>query len=231
MNWSKLWKDKKFEQDNISLESLLKISGFLEMGVTPDSWSEYGKKISDLVHLNGFESIVEFGCGCCSFLSVFSQKTNKVTGIDISDDLIKISRRVIEHGQFITKNIFDIEIQTNHYDIAICNSIFQYFASDVEAYSIIKKMYDCTKEKGSYLVLLDINDLNKEDEYISHRSKSLGLSIEEYNKRYLNYEHKFYSKSFFEKFADENKMTIHIFDQNIRGYCNNNFRYNVIMKK
>ncbi len=57
------------------------------------------------------------------------------------------------------------------------------------------------------------------------------LSDGEYENKYNNLDHLFFSKQFFIEFSNSKGLEIEIFDQNINNYSNGNFRFNVILRK
>jgi hypothetical protein len=88
-------------------------------------------------------------------------------------------------------------------------------------------MYD-KSEIG--IMVLDVPDSDKQAQCELFRMGSMG--VDEYNEKYKDLKHLYYSKSFFEDFARKKRAKyFKINDQNIEGYCNNLFRFNFILVK
>jgi hypothetical protein len=84
------------------------------------------------------------------------------------------------------------------------------------------------KMKGC-AALLDINDAAKKEKYESIRRSKLGEK--EYERLYGVLKHQFYNKEWFVAVAKNLGLTCKIQDQNIVGYDNSKFRYNVYLEK
>lgn len=109
------------------------------------------------------------------------------------------------------------------YDFVISNSVFHYFNDLDYARVVLEKMI---KKANIAVGIFDINDADKKELYIQSRTKE--MSKEAYLKKYQGLEHLFYEKSWFKNIADELKLKVEIFDQNIDGYINSELRFNAL---
>ena len=70
----------------------------------------------------------------------------------------------------------------------------------------------------------------EEKEQIFRKRLINKIGIKEYKKKYGEYTHLFYKKSFFRSLAKNNNLKIKIFNQSFRSYENSKYRYNIIFQ-
>ncbi len=63
-------------------------------------------------------TILELGCGTGNNLINFGEKTD-LTGIDISDEMLKVARKKVPHGTFYRMDIREFSFK-NKYDLILC---------------------------------------------------------------------------------------------------------------
>ena len=122
------------------------------------------------------------------------------------------SSRKSEHGEKVQKDAI----------------VFQYFESLTYAENVINEMARTLKSTGN-IALLDINDASKKQEYESIRRAKLG--DDDYYRLYGSLTHQFYRKEWFENIANHLNFECVIENQNIIGYDNSRFRYNVFLSR
>ena len=150
---------------------------------------------------------------------------NKVSGIDYSSSLIENIQKTIPDMNFCCCEAIKLNV-SKKFDVAISNSVFQYFESYEYAKTVINKMLSKVKKK---IAILNINDINKKDD--AEKLRKVALSEEEYEDKYSGLNHLFYDKSFFIDTAKGLNCSTEVFPQNIEQYGNNPFRFNVIITK
>lgn len=229
-NWKKIWSEKATDikkEQSLSIECLIAMDGFDVGG------SEYGLKewlgfvqlVSTLIKLKPQQKILEVGCGSGAFLKCLEQQKVEITGVDYSASLVRIAQENVV-GKFVVAEANALPIKEREYDAVLCHSVFQYFPSFKYAEQVLHDMKRVVSAHGR-IAILDVNDKDKEQAYIEARKKEVGDA--EYNRRYEGYEHLFYSKDWFYEIANSLAMNVCIVDQNISGYINSPFRYNVIL--
>jgi ubiquinone/menaquinone biosynthesis C-methylase UbiE len=106
-----------------------------------------------------------------------------------------------------------------------CFNIFD----DLEyAEKVLSEIARVLKKKGR-AAILDVNDGTKKQTYESIRRRKLGDA--EYDRLYGNLNHQFYDKEWFDRMANNFGLKCEIQEQNIKGYDNSKFRYNVFLEK
>lgn len=227
-NWDKVWSNNAIDK-TLSLHDILVHSGFAEAGITEQSWVDYVDKIAKKLNISKDCSVFEFGCGCGGFILPLLNYTNRISGVDICSSFIENCRNIHPAGNFQCIDFLTMPV-LEKYDIVCSNSVFQYIDSDEKAIKTINKMVDLLADGGT-IALLDINNADYEDIYHRARAEFKKMSMDDYHEYYKGLNHKFYDKILFENYAQQNKMSIEMTEQNISGNMNNQFRFNVFMKK
>ena len=228
--WHSVWnkRDVKFDSSNESiLSKLIKADGFDSPTgmISESSWLEHSDKMRKLLKIVAKSSLYEVGMGAGAFLYPYYNFVNKIGGIDYSASLINVAKRVMPKGDFILGDALYIDINTK-YDLVVSNSVFFYFTSYEYAMKVLNKMFEKATNTIAILEVSDIEYIKKAEEI---RQKS--LTAVEYQTKYKDFQHLYYSKEFFMKFAEMKDCNIKIFNPNITGYNANKYRFSVIINK
>lgn len=231
--WKNIWDKKGLNiSNNLTLSDLISIDGFDSSGkevLNENAWIEYINYIGDVIDIKNKNSILEIACGSGVFLKVLKSivsDNTKLYGFDYSNNLINIAKTVIDDCNLCCDEAINIDILFNtSFDLIFCNSAFHYFNDKEYAYSVIKKSYSILSKGGS-LAFLDINDEAKMDTYYKVRFAEIGE--EEYKKKYEGLNQLFFTKEeLFNLLVSLGFRKIIIEDQNISGYTNNQYRFNI----
>ena len=170
------------------------------------------------------KSVFEVGCGCGANLYLFQKDGMSIGGIDYSGAEIKIAERVLESPWELICDEAVNMISDVTYDAVLSNSVFSYFDSYEYAERVLESMY----VKADYSIgIIDIHDIEKKDDFISYRKKT----VSDYEERYKDLPKFFYEKSFFLKFAEKHDMDIRFSKSTMGDYWNNDFVFNCFMTK
>jgi ubiquinone/menaquinone biosynthesis C-methylase UbiE len=230
-DWKFIWEKKGFNiQDITGLEDLIAIDGFnLGTGKFPmGSWSSFVNKVRSRLNIIPGDKVLEIGCGSGAFLYPLLDSGIEIYGIDYADNMIKVCQKVMGSGIFEVAQADSIPFANNLFDVIISHSVFIYFPSLEYAEKVIKEISRTLKTKGS-VGILDVNDLDKKNDFIAYRKKKLGE--EEYMRLYKNLNQQFYSKEWFEDMAEKYGFGCETEAQSISNYGNSEFRFNVFMKR
>ena len=183
-------------------------------------------------NFNNAKSIYEVGCGSGANLFLFNKEGLKVGGIDYSEALVSVAKKVLDSSDIIYGEAINLPYSdtskanlTNEiYDLVLSNSVFSYFPNYEYANIVLEKMY----YKCKYAIgLVDIHDIEKEKAFNDYRI----AEVKNYKERYKDLNKLFYSKNFFIEFAKMHDMKIQFEKSDIDGYWNNNFIFNCFMYK
>ena len=172
------------------------------------------------------DSIFEVGCGAGAFLYPFYLSSQSIGGIDYSQTLINSCNKLMPNGRFTLNEAKNLNVEEK-YDFVVSFSVFFYFPSYEYAELTLNNMY---KKSRKGIMILDIPNLLTQD--ICEKNRRGVLSEKEYEKKYNNLNHLYYSKKFFINFAKKNHHKLYVIeDQKIDNYVNNDFRFNFVMLK
>lgn len=84
-----------------------KIARYYDLIMSPFDYRELVDCLDDLIISSGGKrtDILDLGCGTSEELLYFSQLGYKVSGIDLSPEMIEISKKKVPIGQFVTGNM------------------------------------------------------------------------------------------------------------------------------
>jgi cyclopropane fatty-acyl-phospholipid synthase-like methyltransferase len=230
--WDEIWNNRRIsspdQSQDISLEDMLNADGFDTPTAKLNSveyWEEYIRGISKKIDLAPGDSVFEIGCGCGAFLYLWYKEGHRVGGIDYSENLISFARHAMKGMDFRVSEAIDLDTEEK-YDVVLSNGVFLYFKDYSYARKVVEKMI---MKAGKTIAILEIPDLAKKEE--SERARRAALPEGEYDKKYEGLQHLYFERDWFTQFSDKSGYKIEIFDQDIKGCRNSQFRFNVVMKK
>ena len=229
--WHSVWENRDINLDSFKEESLLskliKADGFDSPTgkISESSWLKHSKKIKRLLGINSDSSLYEVGMGAGAFLYPFYNTVKKVGGIDYSQSLIKVAKKVMPEGEFINGDAITMDKKIK-YDFVLSNSVFFYFPSFKYSMDILEMMYE---KANSKIAILEVSNL----EFIktAEKIRKKSLNENEYKEKYKDFKHLYFPKEFFINFARDKNCSINIFNPNIDGYNANKYRFCVIIDK
>ncbi len=148
----------------------------------------------------------------------------EIGGVDYSKPLIDVASEAMPFAKELycgEAASLDTSIK---YSCVYSRSVFQYFPDEQYAESVINSMI----EKATYSIgLLDIHNIAKKEEFIEYRRKT----IENFDKKYNELNHMFYSKQFFLDIADKHNCWIKFSKSGLSNYWNDPFTFDVYLYK
>ena len=230
--WKNVWRTKgKEASEKAELKDLMNIDGWFHTAagdLSINTWLSFIKEIQERLKIKETKILLEVGCGAGASLFPMYNSNIKVFGIDYSCSLIKLCTKIMPFGIFTVSEAETLPFKDYFFDAIICNSVFQYFESINYAENVVNEMARVLKSTGN-IAILDINDSSKKYEFESIRKLKLGNK--EYDRLYDNLPHQFYKKEWFKTIANRLNVKCDIEDQNIIGYKNSKFRFNVFLSK
>lgn len=222
--WQEVWEGKggRGIRQNISLRDLIEIDGFDKSikNSKMDVWFRMVELARVSLELNSNDYLFEVGCGAGAMLLPLSKYARKVAGIDYSPSMVEIIKRVIPHVEVYICGADSLPFPDRTFDKILANSVFQYFPDESYAEDVINEMQRTLKH-GGRILLMDIPDIVKKIDSITVREKFIKYTQSDYT-------HLYYSKDFFEEIGNKYNLSFRIFNQEIEGYENSPFRFNVL---
>lgn len=223
--WASVWANRRLDPTRGSQLAQLMAADGLDTGfgsVSEDSWRAFARRTSDALGLQAGDSVFEVGCGAGAFLLDLYERGIHVAGLDQSAALIDIARTAMPEGQFAVADASALPPQTRA-DVVLACGVFMYFPSLDYARGVVTQM---AASATRAVAVLDVPDLAREAEALAHRRGTLGP--EEYAARYAGLDHQYFSKAWMrETFEGCGLGDVRVEDQQIPGYANAAFRFNV----
>lgn len=124
------------------------------------------------------KTILDYGCGSGTFCRFLSEKKAIVTGVDISENMIKVAKEITTDGigyfQIASGNL-DF-LPANTFDYVVSNFVFCTISSRQEIIKVLNSINRVLKTKGSLIILNTNWDKSNGQEFVSFKlefSKSL----------------------------------------------------------
>lgn len=201
-NWKKIW-DKKTAKDSIIL------NGNREA------------VLLELKRCNGFDIVDGMSYG--AFFAQYEEIRDNLQKYREIKSVYEVARNVLKTEDILCAEAVDVTTD-KMYDAVFSNSVFSYFDNEEYAEKVLEKMY---RKAGSVIGLIDIHDSGKKEDFVTYRRKV----VEDYDRRYADLPKLFYSRQFFERFAQGHNMKINFLKSNVEGYWNNQFVFSCYMYK
>lgn len=236
-NWKTIWSGRSANPDMIQSGDPEKI--FLELArsdgydvvqgqISYESFLERHNEIKNklsarLADGQTIQSVFEVGCGSGANLFLMEQDGIACGGIDYSSGLIESAKRVLRSEDLHCMEAAKLPVE-KRYDASVSIGVFCYFADEQYASEVLERMY----QKARYAVgVVDIMDAGKRESYLEHRR----AIIPNYEERYQGLHRMFYTREFFQQFAESHGMDIEITPSGLRGYWNDPFIFNCYLYK
>jgi predicted TPR repeat methyltransferase len=230
-NWKRLWANKGINISSFDDDTLLRVAGYEPPFnfTSPTLAADVARVADALAILNG-ASVLDIGCGPGLFRKYLSKTLSLYCGLDYSTSLLKIARAIHATGVFVNAEASSIDCIGYRFDHVIANSVFQYFPSYDYARTVMSKAFSRLSDGGS-AAILDLNDVEHSNAYVTARSSHFD-EPDHYQKRYAGLAHMFYCRR---TLAEDCKSIgfrrLRIENQNIPGYVNNAYRFNLYLWK
>ena len=119
----------------------------------------FGDKL-DLKHLDKFLSllpqeakVLDVGCGPGDFTKYMTEKRFSVEGVDLSDGMIKIARKMVPQGTFKKMDMRKLNYPNESF-VGLCVAYSFYHISSKQALSVLKEFSRVLKPKGIIIFML-----------------------------------------------------------------------------
>lgn len=112
-----------------------------------DSFSfvpDYGADVTELLTVEKGGRIMDLGCGGGALEAVLLSKGYTVTGVDASEDMLKVARKVNPSVEFIQKDASKLDFE-NEFDGVFSNAVFHWID---DQNSLLKGIYRALKTGG-----------------------------------------------------------------------------------
>lgn len=108
-------------------------------------------KIDKFLNLIEGENILDIGCGTGELLSYCSNQGFKVTGIDISKEMLKVALAKVNNAMLHEMSVYDLNQLQDKYDGVLATYLFVHIPKD-KINDVIKSMYNLLKDDGIFFI-------------------------------------------------------------------------------
>lgn len=217
--WTQIWQNRDITSADYSHESILKLNGYdgKQSALTPESISAANEEYTRHMHLHRGDNIYEIGCGAGAFLYHWQKCGHEVGGCDISQSLIDHATKAITSGTFSVDSATNFPV--NRWDHVVSFGV-SFYLDGKDFY----RMIDLAIMKAKYSVsIFDIADADKKEDCENFRK----ATIPNYEENYVGLGHHYHSKKDVLDYINKLGLRCHIYDQNIPGYENSKWRFNI----
>lgn len=230
-NWEELWNNKRLDTESPDLGTLIAMVGWKSSDgdLSEQQFLKFVSFVAGKLNISAGDRILEIGCGPGGFLLPFYQNGYAVTGLDYSESLIQICRKVMPNGQFHRGEANHLPFPDQPFDVILSNSVCHYFPDHTYMEQVLSETSRCLASGGRGAVL-DANDAAKEEAFMQHRYERFG-GKEEYDRQNQGLGQLFYRKEWLMSAGARHGLTGYIEDQVIERYHNTPYRFNYFFAK
>ena len=113
---------------------------------------EYASYVAQVIEFAKFlspdDEVLDLGCGPGNVAKqLLAAKTLKITGIDLSDEMVRLAAANVPTGIFLCRDIRQAEFPGRHFDAVILSFSIVHL-SDAEAQALLRKAVSWLKDRG-----------------------------------------------------------------------------------
>ena len=226
--WKDVWAARELDGTTATvLEGLMKADG-LDTGfgnVTEAAWRDFATRTAGRLGAGPGTRVFEVGCGAGAFLYPLHEDGCIVGGLDQSGALISYAAAAMPEGRWLQGDAAMLD-PAESWDVVLACGVFLYFPDLEYARGVIARM---AAKATRAVAILDVPDLARRDEALAFRRGSMGAV--EYDARYRGLDHLFYDRAWLQRvLVDAGASDVRIEDQQVSGYQNARFRFNVFAR-
>lgn len=196
-------------------------SGFAR--VQEDAWRSFVLRTAGRLGLSPGSTVLEVGCGAGAFLAPLAELGIEVSGMDISPGLIALARQTLPGGVFTVGDATDVP-PGPPVDVVLSMGVFLYLADLDEAGRTLDGM---VRRARHAVAVLDLPDAACAAAALAARQAAAGGAAA-YAARYAGLPHLTFDRAWtVGALRARGLEDVEVADQDIPGYGNAPFRFNV----
>lgn len=185
-------------------------------------------KIKSILNLTRNDLLLEAGCGAGMLLGPLSAHVHKVIGVDYAAAMVKRCRELFPNQEVLVAEVQNLPFSENTFDKIVCFSVFQYFPDLKYAKRALSEFIRVCKPGGG-IFIGDVPDEETKQESLRYRKK-ISQQPEWRSSITADLRHLYYIKKFFRDFLNLKGIECEITQQDIPGYGNSPYRFNVVFR-
>lgn len=233
--WREVWNARGLsghEGDATSepLEVALRLDGYdtaMANGLTPKSMRDLSVAWGKRVALTPGDSMYEVGCGSGAFLAAATEVhgISRLGGSDYSQSLITSGRMLFPWLDLEVREGSQVPPEPTYTHVT-CVGAFMYFSDLEYAATVVDRMIAKSVRTVS---ILDVPDLSDKERSESFRQRRYSGTV--YQERYRGLDHLYFDRTWFLNHFARSAWRVVTADQEIEGYSNSKFRFNVFAER
>lgn len=177
-----------------------------------------------MIHNMQISSAYEVGCGSGANLYLMKNRGIQTSGIDYSDNLVKVAKNVLGEESRI-ENGEAIHVSTNdRYDMVFSEGVFAYFPDEAYGEAVLEKMFDKARK---VVIIREVFDKALESACERHRREM----IPDYDEKYKGLGRTSYEREMFRRFADKHHCQVEFSRVENEYYWNSPYLYHCCITK
>lgn len=229
-NWYKFWDERGRSHPD---DDPIAIDGW-DYGISmmkPQDAAELRSQIVSELGLTSHSKLLEVGCGAGMYLLPFAELVNSAVGCDLAETmLVRLHKFNPQLGVQVAE-ASKLPYASGEFDAVLAYSVFHYFPSFDYAKSALGELNRVCCPTGK-IWIGDIPDIAKKKDALSHREKMMKANTPRWAWPNVGtLEQRFYEQAFFVRFAQEVDCKLRIVPQDVAGYVQGQYRFNVFFEK
>ena len=231
MKWPDIWRAKAANApDNPTKSDLMALCGY-DTGAGAasfDAMQDFSRTCIHRLGLGAGISVLDVGCGAGVWLLGPARAGAVIFGADFSEGHLGVARKQISLGKFTAATAERLPFRDKSFDAVVHGSCFLYLDTWESAHRAFYEAVRVLKPGGRGLIS-DLPDMAMKAESEAVRRGALGEA--EYRRLYSGLEHQYFDKGRMLATAGELGVRAEILPQEIAGYGNTPYRFNLWFEK
>jgi ubiquinone/menaquinone biosynthesis C-methylase UbiE len=152
----------------------------------------------------------------------------KIVGVDYAPSMVKRCKELFPQVDVTTAEVRNLPFQKDTFDKIVCFSVFQYFP-DLEYSKEALAEFIRVCKPGGRVFIGDVPDEKTKAASLNYRQK-VGRHAGWHSSIKADLHHIYYKREFFKNFLKTRGIKCMVSQQDIPGYGNSPFRFNVIFE-
>jgi ubiquinone/menaquinone biosynthesis C-methylase UbiE len=224
-SWQQIWERKGragLTRGEWALDHLLAADGFDSAlgGMTEEAWRHVGQTIRRCLKIQPGQRLLEVGCGAGAVLWLLQDTGAMLCGSDYSIPHLEMARRALPAAEFRVGEARAVPYEDAGFDCVLSHGVFLYFSDLTYAKAAMREMQRVVRPGGRILIM-DVPDAARQAECEVAR-RAAGAPPHP--------THLYHERTFFLDFFSAHAGRATVFDQDVPGYGNAPFRFNVLLE-
>lgn len=221
-NWNEIWSSRTGKAGAVEWSDLLRANGYdgAQSNLNVENLSAALNRYAREIRLERGDSVYEIGCGAGAFLHQWSHQGHAVGGCDLSQPLVDCAKEALPKGNWSQAAAHEFPVG-GRWDHLVSFGLCLYL-TPVEVEDLIVRMVMKAKRSVS---IYDIPDESKQWACEEERERL----IPDYKNRYAGLHHYYHSKERIAAKLAALGLSVTIKDQDIPGYENGKWRFNLFV--